>query len=699
MPLSRLVSLLALPEKGVKAVLKLLDEGATIPFIARYRKEATGGLDEVQIAAIRDLQETLLAFDKRQTAIVEALRERNQLSPELKRALNSARNLQELEDLYLPFRPKKRTRAGAARELGLEPLALALLRQAQTPLDFPRLVPAGLEREAALEGARDIIAEIISEDASLRKQLRQLFERQAQLEVKVVKSKIEEAQKYRDYFEVSEPLSRVKSHRFLAIQRGEEEGFLRVQARPADEVALELIDRAFLRGRGIASDQVALAISDAWKRLLLPSLEKEALSAAKDKADAAAIAVFASNLREMLLSPALGAKNLLAIDPGQRTGAKVAVLGPNGQVLHTTTLYTIGSQTQQDAAAAAFRQLCSRYQVEFIAVGNGTGGRETEAFLRSLALSAKIISVDERGASIYSASECARREFPDFDLTLRGAISIGRRLQDPLAEWVKLDPKSIGVGQYQHDVDQKALKKSLDEQVISCVNSVGVDLNQASLELLTYVSGIGEKLAQGIIEYRQSNGPFRNRQQLLQVPRLGAKAFEQAAGFLRVVDGDQPLDRSALHPEHYGLIGRMARDQACRPEDFLSQPDLRRRIEPQRYFGEGVGAVTLDDILRELAQPGRDPRPAFSIFAFDDSVHSINDLRPGLKLPGRVSNVTAFGAFVDIGVHQDGLVHISKISRSYISDPSSVLKVGQELMVTVLEVDLPRRRIALSLVD
>ncbi|MEN9361603.1 MAG: hypothetical protein RL095_3138 [Verrucomicrobiota bacterium] len=699
MPLTRIAAALQLPEKGVAAVLKLLDEGATIPFIARYRKEATGGLDEVQIALIRDRLESLLAFDKRQEAILAALSERQQLSPELERALKQARTLVELEDLYLPFRPKKRSRAASARELGLEPLAMALLRQAQTPLDFPRLVPAGLTREAALDGARDILAEIISEDAALRQALRPLFLSQARLEVQVVKSKIDEAQKYRDYFEVSEPLGRVPSHRFLAIQRGEEEGFLRVQVRPDEAAALPLIERRFVRGRGFASDQVALAAQDAWKRLLLPSLEKEALSAAKERADAAAIAVFASNLREILLAPPLGAKSLIAIDPGQRSGAKIAVLGPQGQVLHTDTLYTLGSPAQQAAAASAFRQLCARFQVEFIALGNGTGGRETEAFLRALGLEAKIVSVDERGASIYSASDCARREFPEYDLTLRGAISIGRRLQDPLAEWVKLDPQSIGVGQYQHDVDQKALRKCLDEQVSSCVNSVGVELNQASLELLTHVSGIGEKLALAILDYRQKHGPFRRRQELLKVPRLGAKAFEQAAGFLRIADSDQFLDRSAVHPERYGLVTRIAQDLGCRPEELLASPELRARIAPQRYYGEGLGEATLADILRELAQPGRDPRPAFSVFAFDDSVHSIHDLRPGQKLPGRVSNVTAFGAFVDLGVHQDGLIHISKISRSFVRDPASVLKPGQELLVTVLEIDLPRRRIALSLVD
>lgn len=693
---------LRITPKQVATVAALLDDGATIPFIARYRKEATGSLDEVQLAAIRDQREGLVEFDKRKAAILTSLTERDLLDAALRTAIDTAVDLAALEDIYLPYRPKRRTRAQKARERGLEPLAQAIYAQDRRVLDPAAFVNPELEvanEQDALSGARDIIAEWISEDAGLRARLRTLFQRQAQITARVVRGKEEEGGKFRDYFDWQEPAAKIAGHRLLAMLRGEQEKILSLSFLPQENEALALLLRHAVRASGFAGDQVRLAVEDSYKRLLAPSLENELRSALKQRADQEAIAVFAENLRQLLLAAPLGPRRTLALDPGFRTGAKLVCLDGQGQLLHHTTIYPTLSAKQQQEAAQTVRRLCRQFEIEAIAIGNGTASRETEAFVRALELPPEMIitMVDESGASIYSASEVARREFPDHDLTVRGAVSIGRRLQDPLAELVKLDPKAIGVGQYQHDVNQKALKQGLDDVVVSCVNRVGVEVNSASLELLTFVSGLGETLAANILGYRREQGPFTDRRQLLKVPRLGKKAFEQCAGFLRIHDGRNPLDRSGVHPERYPIVEQMAQDCGCSVAELMREPALRQRIELERYVRDDVGLPTLEDILAELGKPGRDPRRRFEAFAFAEGIEKMEDLEEGMWLPGIVTNVTKFGAFVDIGVHQDGLIHISQLADRFVKDPAEVVKVRQQVQVRVLGLDAQRKRIALSL--
>jgi uncharacterized protein len=702
-----------IPVHSVMATAKLLSEGATVPFIARYRKEATGELDEVQIALVRDRLEQLRELDARRSAILASLKERNLLTDALSASIANAQTLASLEDIYAPFRPKKRTRATIAREKGLEPLAQLLWAQdpsvnptaeAAAYVGRPYTTEKGpatiVDAAEALAGARDILAEHISEDATCRAALREVFLKQSILSSEVIAGKETEGAKYKDYFKWQEPLAKAPSHRILAIRRGEKEGFLMMRIAPIDEPgAVAKLKSLVVRNSSPAAREVGLATEDCYKRLLAPAMETEARIDSKRRAEEDAIKVFADNLRELLLASPLGRKTTLAIDPGFRTGCKVVVLDRQGMLLHHDVVYPDQGARSTEEARNTLLGLAARFNIEAIAIGNGTASRETEAFVRALQLppSIPIVMVNESGASIYSASEVAREEFPDKDITVRGAVSIGRRLQDPLAELVKLDPKSIGVGQYQHDVDQNALKKSLDDVVISCVNRVGVEVNTASKQLLAYVSGIGPSLAESIVSYRNQNGPFPSREALKRVPRLGPKAFEQCAGFLRIRDGEQPLDASAVHPESYPIVEAMARDLGCKVEDLIRDGSLRSKIQPQRYVTEKVGLPTLNDILSELAKPGRDPRAAFEVFSFTDGVNKLEDVKPGMKLPGIVTNVTAFGAFVDIGVHQDGLVHISQLSDSFVSNPAEVVKPGQKVRVTVMEVDLPRKRIGLSM--
>ena len=703
--LDKIAGELSVRVQQVRATAELLGGGATVPFIARYRKEATGTLDEVAITAIRDRIGQLAELDKRREAIVNTLEERNCLTAELKDKLNAAGTMAVLEDIYLPFRPKRRTRATIAREKGLEPLADILL--AQQPTISPEAEAARFISEEkgvssiedALAGARDIIAERASEDQQTREKARALFFAEGLIRSKVVRGKETEGAKFKDYFEWSESVATVPSHRILAMRRGEKEGFLMLAIAPEEQAAVALMESHFVRGRGPCAEQVRLAVNDGYRRLLAPSMETEVRLEMKGRADEAAIAVFAQNLRELLLAPPLGPKSILAIDPGFRTGCKVVCLDRQGRLLHHEVLHLTHLEREAVQAGQKVKALCQRFNIEAIAIGNGTASRETETLIRKIGLPASItiVMVNESGASVYSASEVAREEFPDQDITVRGAVSIGRRLMDPLAELVKIDAKSIGVGQYQHDVDQPALKKSLDDVVVSCVNNVGVEVNTASQQLLTYVSGLGPQLARNIVEYRDTNGPFRSRQQLREVPRLGPKAFEQAAGFLRIRNADNVLDASAVHPESYQLVDAMARDLNCRVADLLRDEPMRRRIDVHRYVTAAVGLPTLRDILQELAKPGRDPRQQFEAFQFAAGVEKIEDVRPGMKLPGVVTNVTAFGAFVDIGVHQDGLVHISQLADRFIKDPSEVVKVHQRVMVVVLEVELERKRIALSM--
>ena len=689
----------------IHAVEELLAEGATVPFIARYRKERTGSLDEVAITTIRDRLIQLAELDKRREAILKSLEERGLLTDELRRAVESAETMAVLEDVYLPYRPKRRTRATIAREKGLEPLARVLFAQGKETDPVTEaaafVIPEkGVESvEDALGGARDIMAEWVNEDAGARQAMRRLFSRQGTFQSRVAKGKEAEGAKYRDYFEVEELVSKAPGHRVLAMFRGEAEGALKLTIRPPVEAALTLLHRRFLKNDGPAAEQVAQALDDCYKRLLGPSMENEIRSDAKERADEEAIRVFARNLREIIMAPPLGQKATLAIDPGFRTGCKVVCLDRQGKLLHNTTIYPTQSRKLVEEAKTILLDLVERFPIEAVAIGNGTAGRETETFVRGLGLPGRvpIVMVNESGASVYSASEAAREELPDQDVTVRGAISIGRRLMDPLAELVKIDPKSIGVGQYQHDVDQGKLKCSLDDTVASCVNGVGVEVNTASRQLLNYVSGLGPTLARNIVEYRDRNGPFCSRQELLDVPRLGPKVFEQAAGFLRIRDAGNPLDRSAVHPESYSIVDRMARDLDCTVLDLMSNEDLRRRVDLDHYVGGTVGLPTLTDILEELAKPGRDPRDAFEAFSFTEGVNSMEDLAPGMKLPGIVTNVTNFGAFVDIGVHQDGLVHISQLADRFVKNPADVVKVQQRVTVTVLEVDIPRGRISLSM--
>jgi protein Tex len=691
-------------KERIRAVAALLEEGATVPFIARYRKEATGSLDEVAVAAIRDRLTQLQELDDRKLAVLKSLEQNNHLTDELRDQVLSAPTMAVLEDIYLPYKPKRRTKAMIAREKGLEPLALAIF--GQTGIDPEEAAGQYLDPEKgidsiddALSGARDIIAEMINENVEVRAAMRVFFAEKSVIDCRVAAGKEEEGIKYKDYYDWHEPVPTAPSHRLLAMRRGEAEDMLNLTIAPSEDEAVALLDRLAVTGEGPDSGQVALAVRDCYKRLLSRSMETEIRMTTKAKADEEAIRVFAQNLRELLMAPPLGAKRVMGIDPGFRTGCKVVCLDPQGKLLHHETVYPHTGEGQAREAGERIVALCETFAIEAIAVGNGTAGRETETFVRKLHLNgpADIVMVNESGASIYSASETAREEFPDLDLTVRGAVSIGRRLMDPLAELVKIDPKSIGVGQYQHDVDQTALKGGLDDVVESCVNAVGVDVNRASAQLLTYVSGLGPQLARNILAYRNDNGPFQSREDLKQVPRLGPKAFEQCAGFLRIQEGMNPLDNSAVHPESYPVVEKMARDLDCMVSDLIKLSDLRKKIRLSDYVTETVGLPTLTDILEELAKPGRDPRKKFEAFAFAEGVTQIDNLSPGMKLPGIVTNVTRFGAFVDIGVHQDGLVHVSQLSDRFVKDPSEVVRVSQKVMVTVLEVDPVRNRISLSM--
>jgi protein Tex len=689
----------------VHSIESLMAEGATVPFIARYRKEKTGSLDEVAITRVRDRLAQLAELDKRREVILRSLEERELLTEELQKAIAAAETMTALEDIYLPYRPKRRTRATIAREKGLEPLALLIMVQdsmtdpAQEALAFISEEKGVNSAEEALAGARDIIAEMISEDAGVRQSLRRLFTLEGLLQSSGVKGKEAEGAKYRDYFEMQEPVIRMPSHRVLAAFRGETEEYLQLSIRPPDEKALSILSRHFVKGQNPASGQVVIALEDSYKRLLAPSIETDIRQAVKIRADAEAIRVFGQNLHELLMSPPLGSKNVLAIDPGFRTGCKVVCLDSQGKLLHNTTIFPTLSGRQAEEAGKVIRDIVQKFKIEAIAIGNGTAGRETETFIRGLNLQGPVavVMVNESGASIYSASEAAREEFPDYDLTVRGAISIGRRLMDPLAELVKIDPKSIGVGQYQHDVDQGKLKQNLDDVVMSCVNSVGVEVNTASKQILTYVSGIGPALGENIIQYRNQNGPFKSRKELKKVPRLGPKAFEQAAGFLRIRDSENPLDSSAIHPENYALVSRMAGDLSCSVRELMQKEELRQKITLDNYISDTAGLPTLTDILQELNKPGRDPREQFEVFSFTEGINNIDQLIPGMKLPGIVTNVTNFGAFVDIGVHQDGLVHISKLADHFVKRPEDVVKIQQKVQVTVLEIDRERKRIILSM--
>ncbi|SKC62102.1 Tex family protein [Ohtaekwangia koreensis] len=692
------------PLKNVKAVGDLLAEGATIPFISRYRKEMTGSMDEVMIANIRDRIEQLRELDKRREAVISSIEKQGKLTPDLMSSIVTAETLAELEDIYLPYKPKRKTRASAAKEKGLEPLAQRLFDQEKFDLEefsksFIDTEKGVATLEEALDGARDIIAEWVSENPDTRKNVREIFWTEGLVESRVLKGKETEGQKFKDYFEWSEPISKTPSHRLLAMRRGEKEGILALDIYPPEELAISSMERQYVKSENAATEQVKLAIKDSYKRLLRPSLETEVRMESKMKADEEAIKVFASNLKELLLAAPLGQKNVLALDPGFRTGCKVVCLDRQGKLLHHDVIYPHEPQRETAKSAALIKMLCEKYDIEAIAIGNGTAGRETEAFAKAIGLNNKIIivMVNESGASVYSASEVARDEFPDKDVTVRGAVSIGRRLTDPLAELVKIDPKSIGVGQYQHDVEQTKLKQGLDDVVMSCVNSVGVEVNTASKELLSYVSGLSSSLAKNIVEYRNQNGPFKSRESLMKVSRLGEKVFEQAAGFLRIREAENPLDASAVHPESYPIVQQMASDLGCSVKDLMSSGELRKQLDLKKYVTEKVGLPTLTDILTELEKPGRDPRQVFEIFSFTDGVNSIADLKIGMSLPGIVTNVTNFGAFVDIGVHQDGLVHISHLSDKFIKDPKEVVTVQQKVKVTVVEVDVPRKRIGLSM--
>jgi len=692
------------PVKNINAVAQLLSEGSTVPFISRYRKEMTGSMDEVMITTIRDRIEQLEELDKRRETVISSIEKQGKLTPELMSAVVMAQTLAELEDIYLPYRPKRKTRASVAREKGLEPLAQKLFDQenldpetfAQTFVDSEKGVATAQE---ALEGARDIMAEWVSENPDTRKRVRELFWSEGLIESRVFKSKEAEGQKFKDYFEWSEPITKTPSHRLLAMRRGEKEGILALDIFPPEELAISSMEHQYIKKENAAAEQIKLAIKDCYKRLLRPSLETEVRMESKMKADEEAIKVFASNLKELLLTAPLGQKNVLALDPGFRSGCKVVCLDRQGKLLHYDVIYPHEPQREGARSAAVIKSLCEKFDIEAISIGNGTAGRETESFVKSIGLPHKIVvmMVNESGASVYSASEAARDEFPDKDVTVRGAVSIGRRLMDPLAELVKIDPKSIGVGQYQHDVEQTKLKQGLDDVVMSCVNLVGVEVNTASKELLSYVSGLSPALAKNIIEYRNQNGPFKDRESLMKVSRLGEKIFEQAAGFLRIREAENPLDASAVHPESYPVVKQMATDLGCSVKELMSSTELRKQLDLKKYVTEKVGLPTLTDILHELEKPGRDPRQTFEVFSFTDGVNTIGDLKIGMSLPGIVTNVTNFGAFVDIGVHQDGLVHISHISDKFIKDPKEVVAVQQKVKVTVVEVDTARKRIGLSM--
>lgn len=700
----RISDLLNINIKYVDNTLELLDSGCTIPFISRYRKERTGGLDEVQITQICELNERMKETAKRKETIIKTISEQGKLTSELEKRINECWEPEVLEDIYMPYKPKRRTRAQVARENGLEPLATIIMLQRDSAPETTarRFINENVKSEEdAIKGALDIIAENVSEDERSRSQLRNAFRRGAIITSKVIKSKADtdEAAKYSDYFDFSEPLKRCSSHRLLAMRRGEKDGILRVSISADDEECVEKLKRLFVRGYGRCSTLVGEAVVDSFKRLLKPSIETEFATMSKENADGDAIAVFAENLRQLLLAAPLGQKRVMGIDPGFRTGCKVVCLDEQGNLLHHEAIFPHPPRNEQIEASTQIKEMVKKYGVEAIAIGNGTASRETDRFVKTLGLadSIQVFTVSEDGASVYSASKTAREEFPDKDVTVRGAVSIGRRLMDPLAELVKIDPKSIGVGQYQHDVDQAKLKKSLDLTVESCVNSVGVNLNTASKHLLTYVSGLGPTLAQNIIDYRTANGAFRSRSQLLKVPRLGPSAFEQSAGFLRIPDAKNPLDNTAVHPESYKIVEKMAKDCGCSVAELIKDKDKRKSIRLDKYVSEKVGMPTLTDIMAELEKPGRDPREQLEEFEFDPNVSTPDDLVEGMVLPGIVTNITNFGAFVDIGVHQDGLVHISQLADRYVSDPTQVVKLHQHVMVKVIEVDRRRNRISLSM--
>ena len=699
----RMISaVLGISEKQISQTLDLLENGATIPFISRYRKEVTGGLDEVQIESIKTHYEKLSETAKRKETILSTIQEQGKLTAELQKRIEETWENTLLEDIYLPYKPKRKTRAEAARQKGLEPLATLLMLQREP---HPEERAAGYVKgdvknvEDALKGARDIIAEHVSEDERARNSVRSSFVRQGTLTAKVVKGKEEEAAKYRDYFDYSESLRRCSSHRLLAIRRAEAEGLLKVSISPNDEECAERLERQFVRSNNACGQQVAEAVQDAYKRLLKPSIETEFATQSKERADEEAIKVFAENLRQLLLASPLGQKRVMGIDPGFRTGCKVVCLDAQGNLLHNENIYPHPPVSKQKEAFAKLQMMMESYKIDAVAIGNGTASRETEEFLKHQRFNRdiQIFIVSEQGASIYSASKIARDEFPDYDVTVRGAVSIGRRLMDPLAELVKIDPKSIGVGQYQHDVDQTKLKKSLDQTVENCVNLVGVNLNTASSHLLTYISGLGPQLAQNIVNYRAENGAFTSRKELMKVPRMGAKAFEQCAGFLRIPQAKNPLDNTAVHPESYCIVEQMAKDLDCSVAELIASRELRLKINPERYLSPTVGMPTLKDILQELDKPGRDPRGPIKIFEFDKNVRTISDLREGMELPGIVGNITNFGAFVDIGIKENGLVHLSQLADRFISDPNEVVSIHQHIRVKVLSIDMDRKRIQLTM--
>ena len=694
---------LQLSEKQIRNAIQLFNEGATIPFISRYRKEMTDGMDEVQLGDTKEQYDKLCELAKRKSAVLKSIEEQGKLTSVLKSRIDNCWNITELEDIYLPYRQKRRTRAEIARERGLEPLATLLMNQQSN--DVKKMAISFVkgdvaDTEEALKGARDIIAEWANENETARNAIRTIFRREAVISSRLVKGKDEEAQKYRDYFDMSEKLARCSSHRLLAMRRGETEGFLRVSISPEDDQCLERLDRIFVKGATESAKQVGEAVADAYKRLLKPSIETEFASESKVKADAEAIRVFAENLRQLLLSPPLGQKRVLGIDPGFRTGCKVVCLDAQGNLLHNETIYPHPPVNETSQAMRKVQKMVEAYDIQAVAIGNGTAGRETEQFIQNTRFDreVKLFVVSENGASIYSASKIARDEFPDYDVTVRGAVSIGRRLMDPLAELVKIDPKSIGVGQYQHDVDQSQLKKALDQTVENAVNKVGVNLNTASKHLLIYISGLGPQLAQNIVDYRTENGAFKSRKQLMKVPKMGAKTFEQCAGFLRIPDSVQLLDNSAVHPESYGLVESMAKDLKMDIKDLIQNKDLKKSLDLQKYITPAVGLPTLNDILQELEKPGRDPSSEIQVFEFDPNVKKITDLRTGMELPGIVTNITNFGAFVDIGIKENGLVHVSQMADRYISNPAEVVSVHQHVKVRIMEVDVERKRVQLKLI-
>jgi len=693
---------LNIPSRQVEKTIALLEEGATIPFISRYRKEVTGGLDEVQIGQIKDQLDKLTELIKRKETILKSIEEQEKLTPELKKRIEESWDNTEIEDIYLPFKPKRVTRAEIARKKGLEPLAKIIMLQNEPDPEtraFSFVKGEVNDTEEALQGARDIIAEWINENEGARNAVRNSFTHTAVISSKVVKGKEEEGAKYQDYFEFSEPLKRTTSHRLLALRRGEAEGFLRVSISPDAESSLDRLKKRFVKGRSASSEQVENALEDSFKRLLKPSIETEFANLSKTKADEEAIRVFAENLRQLLLASPLGQKRVLGVDPGYRTGCKLVCLDAQGNLLHNETIYPHPPQNERNKAGVKVAHLVETYDIQAIAIGNGTASRETEQFITGIRYDRKVqvFVVSENGASIYSASKIAREEFPQYDVTVRGAVSIGRRLMDPLAELVKIDPKSIGVGQYQHDVDQSALKKSLDQTVESCVNLVGVNVNTASKHLLTYISGLGPTLAQNIVNYRTENGPFDTRRELLKVPRMGDKAFEQSAGFLRIQNGKNPLDNSAVHPESYPIVEQMAKDLGCSVSDLISDKELKKKLKLENYITDKVGMPTLQDIMEELDKPGRDPRQAIQVFSFDPTIKTIDDLREGMVLPGIVTNITNFGCFVDVGIKENGLVHISELADRFISDPTQVVSIHQHVKVKVLSVDFARKRVQLSM--